>query len=85
MEAHARPGGERRRGDGVIPVWACVGDGPAKDVIQQGVGFGVDLLAGVGRAMVGSADERLDQTSQGMIVARGERSGEVAPIDAANA
>jgi hypothetical protein len=30
--------------------------------------------------MVGRADERLDQTSQGMIVARGERSGEVAGV-----
>ena len=80
VEAHARASGERRRGDGVFPVWAGVGDGPAKDVLEQGVGFGDDVLAGVGRAMVGRADERLDQTSQGMIVARGERSGEVAGV-----
>ena len=64
----------------MLPVWAGVGDGPAKDVLEQGVGFGDDVLAGVGRAMVGRADERLDQTSQGMIVARGERSGEVAGV-----
>ena len=77
VEAHARASGERRRGDGVFPVWAGVGDGPAKDVIQQGVGFGDDVLAWVGRAVVGCGDERVDQMCQGMVVARDEGPGEV--------
>jgi hypothetical protein len=80
VEAHARVGGERRRGDGVLPAWAGVGDGPAKDVVQQGVGFGDDVLARVGRAVVGCGDECLDQTCQGMVVGRGEGPGKVTGV-----